>query len=130
MNKGTIAIIAITVAVVGVLGFFISQREAPTRELDGFAQCLGEKGAKFYGAFWCPHCQAQKKLFGASVEKLPYVECSLPDGKTRTQVCIDQDIQSYPTWIFADNSRKTGEIPLAELSEKTGCELPQSQNPS
>ena len=30
---------------------------------DGFAQCLKDKGATFYGAFWCPHCKAQKALF-------------------------------------------------------------------
>jgi thiol-disulfide isomerase/thioredoxin len=29
---------------------------------DEFAKCLTDNGAKFYGAFWCPHCQAQKKM--------------------------------------------------------------------
>lgn len=124
MNKGTITIVVITVVVVGILGFFISQREVASNELDGFAQCLVESEAKFYGAFWCPHCQDQKKAFGASAKLLPYVECSLPDGKTRTQVCSDQNIESYPTWIFKDGSRETGELPLTLLAEKTGCELP------
>jgi thiol-disulfide isomerase/thioredoxin len=91
---------------------------------DQFAQCLSEKGAKFYGAFWCPHCQEQKRMFGKSVGLLPYVECSLPDGKTQTQVCKDAGIESYPTWIFADGSKVTGEQQLASLAEKTGCTLP------
>ena len=27
-------------------------------------QHLKQVGAKMYGAFWCPHCQEQKQLFG------------------------------------------------------------------
>ncbi len=92
---------------------------------DQFAQCLEEKGAKFYGAFWCPHCQAQKKMFGTSAKYLPYVECSTADGNGQTQVCIDNNVASYPTWEFTDGSRLTGEIPLTTLAEKTSCVLPE-----
>src|SRR3989344_831978 len=84
-------------------------------KLDGFAQCLEEKGAVFYGAFWCPHCQAQKKLFGSSAKLLPYVECSTADAKGQTAACIDKKIKSYPTWEFADGSRLTGELTLQQL---------------
>ncbi len=91
---------------------------------DALATCLKDKGAIFYGAFWCPHCQATKKLFGSSQKLLPYVECSTPDAQGQTQVCIDKGIKSYPTWEFADGTRMTGEIPLATLAEKTACELP------
>jgi hypothetical protein len=92
---------------------------------DAFAQCLKNSGASFYGAFWCPHCQAQKKLFGSSVKYLPYVECSTPDAQGQTQICIDKKIESYPTWEFADGSRLNGEIPLQQLADKTSCTLPQ-----
>ncbi len=92
---------------------------------DGFAQCLKDQGAVFYGAFWCPHCQAQKKLFGSSARLLPYVECSTVDGKGQVQACIDKGVKSYPTWDFADGSRLNGEISLEQLREKTSCELPQ-----
>jgi hypothetical protein len=88
-----------------------------------FAQCLGEKGATFYGAFWCPHCQNQKKAFGRAQRFLPYVECSNKD-MSQTQACIDAGIESYPTWVFADGSRLTGEIPMQVLSDKTGCVVP------
>jgi len=91
---------------------------------DGFATCLKEKGAVFYGAFWCTHCQAQKKLFGSSKKLLPYVECYTADAKGTTQECKDKKISVYPTWEFADGSRLNGEIPLATLAEKTSCELP------
>ncbi len=94
---------------------------------DTFAQCLGEKGAIFYGAFWCPHCQAQKKMFGSSAKLLPYVECSTADGKGQTQACIDNEVSSYPTWVFADGSRLSGEVPISQLAEKTSCILPTAQ---
>ena len=70
---------------------------------DTFAQCLKDKEVTFYGAFWCSHCQAQKKLFGSSVKLLPYVECSTADGNAQTQICIDKKVESYPTWEFANS---------------------------
>jgi len=92
---------------------------------DTFAQCLKDKGAVFYGAFWCQHCQEQKKLFGSSIKLLPYVECSTADGNGQLQACIDKKIIGYPTWEFADGSRLDGVIPLSKLAEKTSCALPQ-----
>jgi len=117
----------VVVAVLGVIGMAIFRGgTAPTGpgKYDTLAQCLGEKGAVFYGAYWCPHCQAQKKMFGSSQKLLPYVECSTPDAQGQTKVCIDKKVSSYPTWEFTDGSRLNGEIPLATLAEKTGCELP------
>ncbi len=97
---------------------------------DAFAQCIKQSGAKFYGAFWCPHCQAQKARFGKSAEYLPYIECSTPDGQGQTQVCKDKGIQTYPTWYFSQKGTttpqiQTGEIELVDLAEKTSCPLSQ-----
>jgi len=119
--------IIITIAAFAILGLFIIfaiNKDRKPGELDTFATCLKDQGATFYGAFWCPHCQNQKKLFGKSVDLLPYVECSTPDGQEQTQACQDKKIESYPTWEFKDGSRETGEIPLATLAEKTSCVLP------
>ncbi len=114
--------IIIAIIIIGVgSSFFVS---AQPGKLDTFAQCLKDKGAVFYGAFWCPHCQATKAMFGRSAKLLPYTECSTPDSKGQLQVCQDKKIQSYPTWEFADGSRLTGERTLQELSDKTGCPLP------
>lgn len=88
------------------------------------AQCLTDAGAVFYGAFWCPHCQAQKRLFGDAADLLPYVECSTPDGEGQLPICAEAEIKSYPTWVFADGTRLSGEVPLATLAEKTNCILP------
>lgn len=124
MKKSTIFWIIIAVLIVGGIGASWYMKTLPGK-YDTFAQCLGEKGAKFYGAFWCPHCQAQKKLFGNSEKLLPYVECSLPNGKDRTQICIDKNIEQYPTWELASGERLGGEQSLEELAEKTGCTLPE-----
>lgn len=94
--------------------------------LDDFARCLTEKGAVFYGAFWCPHCQNQKKIFGSSEKYLSYVECSTVDGNGQLPACIEKKIEGYPTWEFSDGSRESGELSLDRLSEKTGCLLPKS----
>lgn len=93
-------------------------------QFDAFAQCIADSGTKFYGAFWCPHCQDQKAEFGPSAKFLPYVECSTSDGRNQTQVCTDAGIQGYPTWVFPDGTRLEGGQSLEELSQKTDCPLP------
>ena len=110
--------------IIAILIVAIFLTACSSKNYDDFTSCLGNKGAKFYGAFWCPHCQNQKKLFGSSLGLLPYTECSTPDGKAQLQVCIDKDIKSYPTWEFSDGTRLTGEIQLEALAQKTGCSLP------
>lgn len=108
----------------GILAFLDKKTGSESSaKYDEFSMCLADKGAKFYGAFWCPHCQAQKKMFENS-DKLPYIECSTPDGKDQTNACKEAGVESYPTWIFGDGERMTGEIALETLAEKTGCELP------
>lgn len=94
-----------------------------SKKYDGFVSCLNEKYVKFYGAFWCPHCQNQKSIFGSSAKNLPYIECSTPDGKGQLDVCKEKNVKSYPTWDFPDGTRLTGELSLQTLSEKTGCKI-------
>jgi Zn ribbon nucleic-acid-binding protein len=92
-------------------------------QYDNFAQCLTDKGTKMYGAYWCPHCQAQKKLFGSSWDKVDYVECATPGSNQQNQVCNDAGIKGYPTWIFGDGKSISGELSLQQLSSFTGCSL-------
>lgn len=121
-SKKTVWVLIGAGALIGAL--IILGRTGPGR-LDGFAQCLKDSGAKFYGAFWCPHCQNQKTMFGKSAKLLPYIECSTPDGRGQLQICKDEKVEGYPTWEFADGSRQSGEVPLSILAEKTGCALPE-----
>ena len=122
-NLPAVIFVLITVLIIGLIIFAIGQSSAKSKQLEPFAQCIQESGATFYGAFWCPHCNSQKALFGQAYKKLPYVECSLPDGNSQTEVCIEAKIESYPTWEFADGSRLGGVLPLETLAAQTGCEL-------
>jgi hypothetical protein len=65
------------------------------------ADHLRASKVKFFGAYWCPHCQQQKTAFGASAKRLPYVECS-PNGQRGAPAteCIGAGIKNYPTWII------------------------------
>lgn len=76
-----------------------------------------------YGAWWCPHCQAQKKLFGSSFDKITYVECSNPD-KSMNQVCQDAGVTGYPTWKFADGTIMSGEQTFVDLGARAECQTP------
>jgi len=97
---------------------------AQSNNLDAFAKCLAEKKATMYGSFLCPHCDDQRKLFGSSFRYVPYIECSVRGTRQMTFPCIAAQIRYTPTWIFADDERRTGVQSLKELSTKTGCPLP------
>jgi hypothetical protein len=136
-TKHIIGFLVGTVLLVGVFIFFAGQSAtsvlAAKYDMPAFAQCLKDKGAMFYGAFWCPHCGKTKLLFGSeAVKSLPYVECSTPDGKGQLPICKEKKIESYPTWEFANGSRlggelaedetlKPGMVTLGQLANATGC---------
>ncbi len=123
-----IIVFALVILAIVILMRVVVRATKSAGTYDAFAQCLVEKGTKFYGAFWCPHCQAQERALNASRKTLEreglYTECSTADTKGQTQICIDKGIESYPTWIFADGTVNKGEMKLADLSAKTGCVLP------
>jgi len=102
---------------------YIQGLPPPAHKYDALAKCIAQSNATFYGAFWCPHCEAQKTKFGTGAQYLPYVECSLPSGSGQTQVCIDHDVVQYPTWVFSDGSRLVGVQTPQTLAQKTGCAL-------
>lgn len=118
---------------VAVVGLFAAvamnavKSNAPSA-YDGFAQCLTEKGVKMYGAWWCPHCQNQKDLFGSAFQYVDYVECSPGTGNSMLPVCKDAGVEGYPTWMFADGTKASGEQSFEALAAKSSCELPSSSN--
>ena len=81
------------------------------------AECLTESGAHFYGAYWCPHCEEQRDMFGDAKDALPYIEC-----EENQEVCAAAGITGYPTWIFADGTVVQGGQSFEALAEYTGCE--------
>lgn len=123
MSHGKILLIALVV-VVGIFAAVGIWNRTQPGEYDGFAQCLADVNIVFYGAYWCPHCQEQKALFGRSADLLPYQECSTADGQGQLALCDEAGITSYPTWVLPDGEMLRGTQDLATLAEKTGCELP------
>jgi len=122
--RNIMVIMVVALVVVGSIAYFLWSQDNGPGKLDQFAQCLSSSGVKFYGAFWCSHCQNQKALFGNSKKYLPYIECSTPDSNGQLQVCKDEQITTYPTWRFPDGTSQEGELTLQQLAEKSFCPLP------
>ena len=115
--------VVLIAAAFGVAGFLGLYKRA--HRYDSFAQCTADKGAKMYGAYWCPHCAEQKEDFGAAFRHVNYIECGIKgNARGQTDVCKQAGIKHYPTWEFADQSRIEGNQTMQFLSGKTGCSLP------
>jgi uncharacterized membrane protein len=85
------------------------------------AEHLTEEGVLFYGASWCPHCQEQKRLFGASASRLPYIECSLGGPNApQSAACRAAGVQSYPTWVINGRATVGQVLSLTQLADATG----------
>jgi uncharacterized membrane protein len=56
-------------------------------------------GAKVYTAWWCPHCHAQKALFGKeAMKEFPNVECDPEGENAQPKVCDAAKVEAFPTW--------------------------------
>ncbi len=87
------------------------------------AEHLADEGVLFYGASWCPHCQEQKRLFGNSATRLPYIECS-PAGQNAPQApsCNNAGVSTYPTWVINGRAIVGQVMTLAQLARMTEFE--------
>lgn len=99
------------------------------------AKHLKQVGAKMYGAYWCPHCNDQKELFGKEAfSSIDYVECA-PDGKnSRTALCqqMGPEIEKktgksfgFPTWEI-NGQFYSGTQTLEELATASGYTGPRN----
>jgi uncharacterized membrane protein len=104
---------------------YVAPQAEPTGPEDpnirALAEFLADEDVLFYGASWCPHCQEQKRLFGASASRLPYVECS-PAGPNTPQApsCSSAGVKSYPTWVINGRAIAGEVLSLARLANETG----------
>ncbi|TAL50431.1 hypothetical protein EPN81_02770 [Patescibacteria group bacterium] len=117
---GTAALVVVGLVIFAVNNSIEQNVPSP---YDEFAQCLTNSGVTMYGAWWCPHCENQKDLFGSAFDQVTYMECSTA-SRTMNQTCRDAGIEGYPTWEFGDGSRASGEQTLESLAEASGCALP------
>lgn len=100
------------------------------------AQCLADKGAVMYSAWWCPACFAQLEEMKPSLKRnamkneqeltrtFPFLkECAEAETGNFNRGC-PRDLKGIPTWQFADGSRLVGAQNLDALARKTGCPVP------
>lgn len=96
--------------------------EPSSPETAKLAQCLTNKGVKMYGAYWCPHCADQKKLFGDDFKLIAYQECDDKGPGGNSKICQDQDIQGYPTWKIPGVKNLEGTQSLEDLAKAANCQ--------
>ncbi len=97
-------------------------------DLVALAQSIADSGARFFGAAWCPVCTDQKELFEDGGKLLPFEEVTNPD-RTLNQLGIDNNIQTFPTWVFSDDTRLEGLQSIQALAAAAGVDLPVSETP-
>jgi hypothetical protein len=104
-------------------------KRSSTEQAIALANHLKSKGSVMYGAFWCPHCQHQKELFGKEAWSLMnYVECS-PKGYyyNKDEVGkVAKQLDGFPTWKFGSKGGKSdwmsGEMPLERIAKLSNYE--------
>lgn len=102
------------------------------------AKHLKQTDAKMFGAFWCPHCADQKKLFGIqAIAEMPYVECAPEGPQPQLELCqaeltkaseklrpiIGRDA-GFPTWKIGDQYY-SGQQSLQDLAKYSNYQGPQ-----
>lgn len=121
------AVIFLFMAVISiVITFKPKAPDSGNQDFLEFATCVADSGAKMYGAYWCPHCQNNKDMFGAywdAIESKVYVECDPYGDGSQAEECINNNIQGYPTWIYANGVSIPGENDLNVIAQNTGCEM-------
>ena len=84
-----------------------------------FAKYLSDNGIAMYSAYWCPHCNDQKQLFGEkAVEELIIIECAKDGKNNKYKLCQDKAIEGFPSWEI-DNEIYSGTRSLEELAQMT-----------
>lgn len=97
LGNGLLAL-GVVAALQLVLGGVLDRRPENPR-VAALVDHLQAGGARYYGASWCGSCRRQTRMFGASADRLPYVECS-PQGRggPMARECAAAGVSSYPSW--------------------------------
>ena len=126
-------LVSIGVLIVLVVIFYFSAKaitnytgkavaDVNSNSVEDFAKCLSDKNAKMYGAYWCGHCQNQKRMFGDAVKYIDYIECDAGGENSQADLCSQKGIGGYPSWEI-NGKLYSGEMNLAKLSELSGCKI-------
>jgi hypothetical protein len=120
--------------IIGIVASACTQQNVPEvqedtgpSELDSFAKCLYDNGARMYGQYTCSVCRKQRELFGSSFQYIQEIECHPKGENPQTQLCLERDIAKTPTWLLEKDGqvveRLAGFQTLEILSEISGCSL-------
>lgn len=125
-KKNSKKTLVIVLVLLGVFFAYILYVNGQPGKYDEFAQCIVDSGTKIYSAWWCPHCQDQKKAFGKSFRVLEdgnaHIECSPNNVRTLSQYCKDEGIEGTPTWRFPNGKDMSGQLSLYTIALESGCE--------
>ena len=85
-----------------------------------FARFLKDNNIVMYSAYWCPHCNDQKILFGKeAVKELTVIECA-QDGKDNNyKLCQTKGVEFFPSWEI-NGEIYSGTRDLNDLAIMTG----------
>ena len=90
-----------------------------SKEKIDFAKYLSNKNIVMYSAYWCPHCNDQKQLFGKqAVEELIIVECAKDGKNNQYKLCQEKGIEGFPSWEI-NKGIYSGTMSLDELAKMT-----------
>lgn len=87
--------------------------------IEKLAKFTAEKGMVLYGAYWCPHCKDQKKMFGDAFQYVDYVECDPKGANANPDECTAAGIEGYPTWIY-QGQQYSGAQSLSQIAKIVG----------
>jgi len=109
---------------------FSNERVSPpittvsSQEKINFAKYLSNNNIVMYSAYWCPHCNDQKQLFGKkAVEELIIVECAKDGKDNKYKLCQEKGIEGFPSWEI-NNEVYSGTRSLRELAQMTNYKAP------
>lgn len=118
-------------ALIGLTALLIGCNSAPKYDTTAakvqLAQCLVEKGAVMYGAYWCGYCTKEKEEFGGEAWKTMqknYVECTDLSNEAKCAEIAVEGRYLFPTWKFKNGTLMQGYTPnfLEKLAEESDCD--------
>lgn len=124
MKKSILRAVLLGLALaVPTLAAFAAETNESAIDKEAIAQCLFDKGVKYYATWWCPYCKKQEEVFGDAAELLPRIECHKDGENPQVAVCKKEGVNGIPAWDFPDGTRVSGWKSLQKLSALSGCPL-------
>lgn len=104
----------VTYTITKYTGFSVSEKVDPNKD---FKLCLKEKGIFLYINANDPSETLKNIQVNEFLEEIKITNCL-----RNSQLCLDNGITSFPTWII-DNNKIEKDISLLELSSLSGCQM-------